>query len=357
MNIVERAADLLRSKGQQSLWEEEKPAEPRQDAAQEETASDPISGAPADYPAADQSTDQSTDYWARAEPGELADEEAEFTTAEENPPEETVEATPRRNAPAPPRGKQSNVISIDFAYLRSKGIIVPNAPRGHQIEEFRHVKQRVLNQRIDKSIRYPNTIMVTSSVPGEGKTHVATNLAISIALEHDMTVLLVDADFKRPGIPGRLGFKAKKGLIDVLYDPSIDVSEVLLKTDIESLSVIPAGQVHALSPELLTSARMDAIVRELADRYEDRVIIFDAPPLLATTEPSILATYVAQVIFVVEAERTRNSSIQAALELLNTSAHIGFVLNKVRPQFGSADFGHYSYYYNYKPTEPEATAK
>jgi exopolysaccharide/PEP-CTERM locus tyrosine autokinase len=187
--------------------------------------------------------------------------------------------------------------------------------------------------------------MVTSSREGEGKTFVAINLAMSLAAERDKKVLLIDADLSDPSILKRLGIRAERGLIDVLDDASIDLADVLLRTNVEGLSVLPAGHPHPLSTELLASARMEQFMSEIAQRYVDRVIVLDAPPVLATSESAALALHVGQIAFVVEASRTSQSAVKEALGLISICPDIGFVLNKAPFQFGATRFG--SYYKSY----------
>ncbi|MFQ5467857.1 MAG: XrtA-associated tyrosine autokinase, partial [Kiloniellaceae bacterium] len=186
-----------------------------------------------------------------------------------------------------------------------------------------------------------NLIMVTSAKPGEGKTFTAINLAISIALERDFTVLLIDADFSRPNILQVLGLEAKKGLIDVLENPAVDLSDVLIRTNIDKLTVLPAGGAHDLSTELLASLRMRDIVQDIARRYRDRIVIFDSPPVLVTSEACVLATHVGQVVFVVEADKTPKSAVREALDLLDAGTRVGLVLNRCRPRLDQAKSGYY----------------
>lgn len=244
-----------------------------------------------------------------------------------------------------PARSNAKTIEVDFERLRTQGIIFPGVGRSQLTEEFRHIKRNILYRDLGQGTKNENTLMITSCLPAEGKTYTAINLAISIALEQDLTVLLIDADLTRPGLFRRLGFTADVGFVDLLQNPSLDAGDVMYRTNIDSLSVVPAGKQNALSTELLGSNRMDAVVRELSERYSDRIVIFDAPPVLATTEPSVLAMHVAQVVFVVEAERVRHSTIKTALELVSMCPNIGFVLNKLRPQLGQSNFGQYYYQY------------
>jgi receptor protein-tyrosine kinase len=186
-------------------------------------------------------------------------------------------------------------------------------------------------------------IMVTSALPGEGKTFTSINLAMSIALELDHTVLLVDADVTRPNVMASLGLPEAKGLLDVLVDRNVQLSDVMLRTNIEKLSLLPAGSGHARATELLASEVMVNLVEDMASRYKDRIVIFDAPPLLATTESRVLATHMGQVVVVVEADRTTHGTLADALDTVKSCPVVATVLNKA----SRSDVGPYGYGYGY----------
>src|SRR6185295_80110 len=178
-------------------------------------------------------------------------------------------------------------VHLDLAHLAAKGIVTPDAPRSRTADEFRVIKRPLIMNATGRGaapIRNGNLIMVTSALPGEGKSFTAVNLAMSIAMELDHTVLLVDADVARPTVPGMLGLPATRGLLDVLVDESVDVGDVMLKTNVEKLSVLLSGTKHPRATELLASESMNRLLEELGSRYSDRIIVFDSPPLLVTTE-------------------------------------------------------------------------
>lgn len=260
-------------------------------------------------------------------------------------------ATPQGAAKPVPgrRRRQARVAKIDIAGLAARGIMTPETKRNRTVEEFRLIKRMVLSQRWEIRDAPGNTIVVTSALPAEGKTTMAINLAMSIAAEEDLRVLLVDADFIKPDALRQLGVTATKGLIDVLHDPRMDIADVMLRTDIDKLSLIPSGKLHDRCTELLASARMDDLIKELAERYEDRILIFDSPPILATTESVALVSHMGQVVFVVQAGRTKRESVDSALELLGERPNLGLILNRTTGGFGKTDFGSYygSYYYGY----------
>lgn len=236
-------------------------------------------------------------------------------------------------APVSPIGRtRSREVEIDLAKLEQAGYLVAANASSRIAEEFRIIKRPIVMniQAAAEDIPRANMVMVTSSVPGEGKTFTAVNLALSIAMEMDKRVLLVDADVAQPSIPHRLGLSPGKGLLDVLSDPSVALSDCLLRTNIDKFTILPAGTPHARSTELLASDAMSRLVGELTNRYPDRVVIFDTPPLLASSESRVLATYLGQILFVVEADRTAQVKINEALSTIESCPVVMTVLNKAR---------------------------
>lgn len=244
-------------------------------------------------------------------------------------------------------GRRSHQVHIDLARLAAAGFVTPDAPRSQLADEFRVIKRPLLTNVQGKSaapVARANLIMVTSSVPGEGKTFVAINLALSIAMELDRTVLLVDADVSRPSMLERLGLPPSRGLLDVLTDGALELPDVLLRTNVERLSLLPAGTAHARATELLASEAMNRLLDELATRYPDRILIFDAPPLLPSTESRVLATHMGQVVLVVEAEHTPQASVTQALATIESCPVVMTVLNKVPHSRLGAYYGYYGQY-------------
>ncbi len=216
-------------------------------------------------------------------------------------------------------------------------------------EEFRIVKRSLLLNAFSKgesAIKNGNIVLVTSTQPNEGKTFCAVSLALSMAAERDLTVLLVDADVAKPDVLRTLGVKGDKGLIDVIENKDMDLSECLLRTNISNLSILPAGKKHKLTTELLASERMGEIIDEIARRYHDRIVIIDSPPVLASSAASVLALHVGQILFVIEAERTREEELHDAFKLIEKCKNINLLLNKARFTAGKKRFGSY-YGYGY----------
>lgn len=250
--------------------------------------------------------------------------------------------------------------TLDFERIRAAGLLAPDTQRSRIKEEYRHIKRPLLinaDGRGATTVEHPNLIMVTSARAGEGKTFTACNLALSIASERDRTVLLVDADVIKPSLDRTLGFEVELGLVDYLVDEQLDLADVLIDTNVPSLTLLPAGSQYHLSAELLAGERMRKLAAELSGRYADRIVILDSPPLLMTTEASILASLMGQVLVVVEAERTPQSQVKAALDLLDSNRQIvGFVLNKSRAFFGADSYG-YGYGYGYGHDSDEGAAE
>lgn len=234
--------------------------------------------------------------------------------------------------------------------LRSMNMLVSGSRLGPQFsDEYRKIKRPLLSNAFGKSAALAergNLILVTSSIPGEGKTHTAINLALSIANERDHTVLLVDCDVTRHGTSEMLGISDKPGLVEVLEDDAFTVGDAILRTDVPELCLISAGKQHDFVTELLASQKMSDFVAEIGERYDDRIIIFDGPPLLSTPQAQVLTGLVGQVAFVVEAGKTSQSIVVEALEMIPEDQATGIVLNK-----SEGISGHSGYYYGYYGSE------
>ncbi len=194
-------------------------------------------------------------------------------------------------------------------------MIVPHGKRTQLSEEFRAIKRPLLQnvkQRGAKAVRKSNLILVTSAFPNEGKTFSSINLAMSMSLEPDHSVLLIDADVAKPRSEDFLGLSPRPGLMDLLLDPKLRLADVAIRTNVDRLQVLLAGRAHLQANELLASESMSRLLDELAGK-PDRIVIFDAPPLLVTTEAAVLAQRVGQVVMVVEAGKTAQAAVKTAL--------------------------------------------
>lgn len=244
---------------------------------------------------------------------------------------------------------QSKLIKVDRVALARSGVSMASSSRTRTSEEFRIIKRQVvLNARPNSNgqagHRSGRVIMVTSTKPEEGKTFTAVNLALSLASEQDIRVLLVDVDIHRKSLTKMFGTSDEIGWVDLLSNSTVEFSQALLRTDIPNLSLLTAGRAEEELPELLSSKRTAALLSEMAERYSDRFIVFDAPPCLASSEPSILANLVGQTIFVVEAHKTEREEIDAALRLISGCKNISLLLNKADTR-NLEEFGSYSTYY------------
>jgi receptor protein-tyrosine kinase len=190
-------------------------------------------------------------------------------------------------------------------------------------------------------IEHGNLISVSSSLPSEGKTFTAMNLALSISTELDSTVLLIDGDVLRCSLSTLLGIEKEKGLIDLLEDKNCTVGDVILETQIPRLKVISAGKRSDKSTELIASKEMEDLLNEITVRYHDRIVIFDSPPLLSTSESIVLNQHMGQVLVVVEAGGTPVEAIKDTLSRLDSDKAIGLVLNKSRETKSDNYYGTY----------------
>ena len=242
------------------------------------------------------------------------------------------------------RHQPAKKVEINLERLAASNMVTSDGGRVLVAEEFRAIKRPLIENAFSQNgrpVNRNNLIMVTSALPGEGKTFTAINLAISIAMELDHTVLLVDADVARPSILRTLGLKSEAGLMDVLLDSKLDISDVLLKTNIDTLTILPAGKNHRHATELLASQAMSTLLDEIASRYPDRIVIFDSPPLLLTSEARVLASQMGQIVVVVEAEATTMHAVKTALGQLEACSNINLVYNKARSFPGQGNYGHY----------------
>ncbi|MBG6080373.1 XrtA-associated tyrosine autokinase [Rubrivivax gelatinosus] len=267
-------------------------------------------------------------------------------------PEVVMPAQPdARPAPVEPRSEPvvtSRRVELKLDDLNAAGIVTPNAPRTAVADQFRVIKRPLIANAVGKgaaTLKHGNLIMVTSAVAGEGKSFTSVNLAMSIAAELDHTVVLVDADVARPSQLRMLGLPPSDGLLDVL-EGKAELSDVLLRTNVDKLTILPSGTPHAKATELLASEAMVKLLDEMATRYPDRIVIFDSPPLLLTTESRVLASHMGQIVVVVAAGRTQQSAVQQALDTIDSCPVRLLVLNKARSD--SAAYGQgYGYGYGY----------
>ena len=234
--------------------------------------------------------------------------------------------------------------------LQSKNILPKDELLAQNADEYRIIKRPILaNAFGPQSSLCPdgNMLMITSSLPNEGKTHVAINIALSLAHEVNNTVLLIDADIAKAHTSTVFGVEDRKGLIDLLVDESLDIEDVLVETGIPGFKVMPAGSDHTVKNELLASKQMRNLLNELSQRYPDRMIVIDSPPLLVTAESRLVSSLAGQIALVIEAARTSKHQVKDAVAMLDSDKPINIILNKTNRNFGLGQYGTYGYGYGY----------
>lgn len=245
-----------------------------------------------------------------------------------------------RPAPAVPR----RVVHVNRGALRAEAILPPAHQERELADQYRQIKRPIIASALGRggpAVPAGHLVMVASALPGEGKTFTSINLALSMALEKDISVVLVDADVAKPRVSTIFGLTQERGLLDLLRDESPDVDSVILPTDVPRLSILPAGKHSELATEMLASARMQQIVEQLGAGSPDRIVLFDSPPLLLTSESRVLATVVGQITMVVRAGSTPQRAVLDALDLLGEGKSVGLVLNQCDEQTRT---GYYQYY-------------
>ena len=273
------------------------------------------------------------------------------------PAAETMRAPAPRAAESRPAGipPSAKTVRLDFRALRQNGCITPDNMTSAISNEFRGIKRKLLQKVRDPQTRaaVSNLIMVTSSLPGEGKTFSSINLALSLAAERGLQVLLIDADVIRPSVGNMFVAPPSEGLTDLLTGKVGHVSDVLHRcTDIPNLAVIFAGNPSANTPELISSGRMSNLCKELSARYPDRVIVLDTPPVLASAEPAILASYVHHLVMVVAADQTDRHQLRKSLETVASCQSVSLLFNKA-PSWNEPEYvAYYGYANSGTPVAP-----
>ena len=228
------------------------------------------------------------------------------------------------------------------------------APSSMVTEQFRKLRTHIIKSGVGNA---PKIILVTSAMSGEGKSLVAVNLASIIAVELHSHALLVDCDLRNPSLTRWFGLQEKKGLSDYLMGKS-EMQDILIKTSIDKLNILSGGSIQENPVELIGSNKMKSLIQDLKARYDDRYIIIDSSPILATTEPSVLSEMVDGIILVIKSGDTPRETIQQAVKLLNKNKILGVVLNNmqfktkalIQRYFGAK---HQYYDYRYAKTHPE----
>lgn len=248
---------------------------------------------------------------------------------------------------APPRTRTySKTVRLEKNALRGCGLLPPANQERLIANQYREIKRPLIANAVGKnaqSVPGGHLIMVASAMPGEGKTFTSVNLALSMAREKDLEVLLIDADVAKPQISNLFGLGKDNGLLDCLQDESLDLNSLIVGTDIERLAILPAGRRTEAATELLASERMQEITKQIADGGHNRIAVFDSPPLLLTSESRVLAGIVGQVVLVVRAGVTPQQAVADAVALVGDDKSIGLVLNQSDAEDGGRYYGYGDY--------------
>ena len=226
--------------------------------------------------------------------------------------------------------RSSRVISLDRVALRAGGLMPPLDQERSISEQFRQIKRPLVAAALKQGSEGKNlhVIMVSSSRPGEGKTFVSVNLALSLSLERDIKVVLVDADVAKRDITVQFGLGDEPGLLDALQDQTLNIENLILPTDVPNLSVLPAGRWTETATELLASRKMAELMSALARKHPNRMALFDSAPLLLTNESRVLAQSAGQLAVVVRAGVTSQQDLLDALAHIPEDKTVGLVLNQ-----------------------------
>lgn len=239
------------------------------------------------------------------------------------------------------------VLEVNQAFLRSKGLIAPDDQERQQRAEYRVIKRGLLSE-----LNKPDAtrmVLISSALEGEGKSFSSIHLAMSLAMEPDHSVLLVDADVIRPKLTRIFGLADQDGIMDAVSDPSKDIRRMIVPTSIERLSILPAGRPNDNATEYFASARMRQLLRQLLE-VPNRIVVVDSLPLLLTTEARALASIAGMVLLVVRAESTPQSAVLQAIESLGEGINVKLMLNAVvRTKF--MDYMGLGYGYRYDRPE------
>jgi len=241
------------------------------------------------------------------------------------------------------------LLAVDRDMLRSAGLLAPESQERQLADEYRMIKRPLITNALgrgDHPLERGNLLMVGSALSGEGKTFTCINLCLSVATEKDWSVVLVDADCAKPHVSRLFGVENSPGLLDLLRDHDLQFDSLVCPTDVPGLSILPAGGRDEHAAELLASARMEAFCRAVAEADGNRMVVFDSSPLLQTTEAPVLAAHMGQVVVVVQAEKTSQQKVMAALGKLSHDVSLSLILNQAK---GSSEdgygYGAYGGYY------------
>jgi protein-tyrosine kinase len=256
-----------------------------------------------------------------------------------------AEAPAHNDLSGPPKTTPERRIVVDREALREAGYLPETAVDRRFADHYRQIKRPLISQALASPAPVPGSprlIMMASALPGDGKTFTSINLALSMARERDVSVVLVDADTPKPHVSRIFGVEKEAGLLDALGEPNADIESFVLPTDVGGLSIVPAGKTHDGATELLASARMAAVVTRLIARDPRRIVLFDSPPLLVSSESKALSSIAGQVVLVVRSGATPQQAVLDALEQLSDRP-VSLVLNQGRVSLTGGYYGYGSY--------------
>jgi protein-tyrosine kinase len=246
--------------------------------------------------------------------------------------------------PVAERAPSARRLTVDISGLRAGGYLPEEAKDRQFAEHYRQIKRPLIQRALANegtASGDARVIMVTSALPGDGKTFTSINLAFSLARERDISVLLVDADLPKPHVSRIFGLQKEPGLMDALVDESIAIESLVVTTNVRGLSILPAGNPAEGIAELLHSDRMRQMTARLCGQDPKRIVLLDSPPLLVTSEGPALTSLAGQVVLVVRAGQTPSRAIVESVSLIGEGRVGGIVLNEAPAQATAG------YYYGY----------
>jgi protein-tyrosine kinase len=251
-------------------------------------------------------------------------------------------------------GDPAKTVTIDFEAMRRSGLLPPEHQQREIAHQYRTIKRPLIRNAFDPAPgpngarpSAPRTVMVASALPGDGKTFTSINLALSLSLEKDYSVVLVDGDVARPQLSATFGLLNEPGLLDVLTQPNLTVASVVRPTSVRGLSILPVGRRTETATELLASARMRQTLAQLEQLDTQGIVLVDSPPILVTSEARVLASLFAQVVLVVRAGATPQEAVVEAVSIIGDGPRVGLVLNHVLRGEGAGTYYGYGGYGGY----------
>jgi protein-tyrosine kinase len=241
--------------------------------------------------------------------------------------------------------KSAKRMTIDTNELRARGYLPEPGQDRQFAQQYRRIKRPLIDKALSgtTTVGEPRVLMITSALPGDGKTFTSINLAMSLALERDVSVLMVDCDVAKRHVSEIVGVKEKPGLLDALVNESVDIESLVVPTNLHGLAILPAGTHVEGTAELVSSNRMRQIISNLCSRVPRRILLMDSPPLLVTNEAQALTKIAGQIVLVVRAGHTPHQAVQDAIALFDPQQAGGIILNQVQMSQKEGYYGYESY--------------